>query len=165
MNKSIGLCLLSMIAMPLYASSFFKCTKNNKVVYSQSVCPKAFKQSKIAYHNGITTEVNSDFKESKADPLKTLLTSSTIPHEKLIQLISSEISRLKQEISYNEIIRANELQKIERERFWKDAKKTDTQFANDINRINQHFDSSNKLHKQTIEALQLRQEQLSQHIP
>ena len=164
MHKSIGLLLFLFLTPPLSASSFYKCTRGEKVVYSQAVCPKTFKQSEMAYHNGVTTETSSDINIKKVDPLKLLLTDSTIPHQKLIVLISGEITRLQQEIRYNEVMKANELQKLERIRFWQKLGIKDKEHQSKTKAINQHFEALNKINRQKIETLKNRKIQLEQQL-
>lgn len=136
--------------------------KDDKVVFSHSVCPEAFRQHKIEYENGITTEIDSDKREIKVDPLKALLNQQTISKEKLLQLLDGEIYRLKQENSYFEILRASEVQKLDRKRFWQTQGKDDPSYGLELQEINQRFDelilSNNNVikvliqHKSKIEA-------------
>ncbi|RYV00714.1 hypothetical protein SOPP22_18085 [Shewanella sp. OPT22] len=160
MNKSNWLLLLIFLSSPTFPSSFYKCTKGDRVVYSQSICPQSFKQSEIAYNNGVTIEKDSDQKVKKTDPLKILLTNTTIPHDKLILLISGEIKRIKQEIRYNDVIKANELQNLARNRFWQETEINDIEYEKDVEKLNKHFDELNKVNKQTIAALESRRQQL-----
>ncbi|GIU47500.1 hypothetical protein TUM4438_26840 [Shewanella sairae] len=121
-------------------SSIFKCTKDNKIVFSQQTCPKEFRQHRIEYQLGITTETDSDKKIKTQDPLQALLDKKTISKERLLQLLDSEVYRLRQENSYYEILRASELQKLERSRYWQKKKTTDPEYLTSINEMNQHFD-------------------------
>lgn len=114
--------------------------KDDKVVFSHTVCPEAFRQHKIEYENGITTEIDSDKRQIKIDPLKALLNKQTISKEKLLQLLEGEIYRLKQENSYFEILRASEVQKLDRKRFWQTKAKDDPSYGLELQEINQRFD-------------------------
>ncbi|BFL82405.1 hypothetical protein LFREDSHE_08550 [Shewanella baltica] len=105
------------------ANTIYKCRKDDKIVFSQTACPQEFSQHKIEYQLGITTEVDSDKRDIPVDPLQALLNRQTISKEKLLQLLDGEIYRLKQENSYFEILRASELQKLERKRYWQNKEK------------------------------------------
>lgn len=134
--------LLLLVSMPSFgqASSIYKCIQGDKVVFTQSVCPKEFRQHKIEYELGITTEIDSDKKHIKVDPLKALLKKQTISKEKLIHLLDSEIYRLKQENSYFEILRSSELQKLERKRYWQTKTKEDPEYISELTEIHDRFD-------------------------
>ncbi|MCK8044839.1 DUF4124 domain-containing protein [Shewanella sp. 1CM18E] len=121
-------------------SSIFKCTKDNKIVFSQHSCPTEFRQHKIEYQLGITTETDSDKRIETQDPLQALLNKKTISKERLLQLLDSEVYRLRQENSYYEILRASELQKLERNRYWQKKEKTDPKYLESLDEMNQHFD-------------------------
>ena len=164
MYKSIGLFFIFAIVLPASANTFYKCIKGDKVVYSYSICPTEYKQLQMAYQNGVTTKIDSDDKTSKVDPLKALLNDSTVPHDKLIQLISAEILRLKQEIRYNEISKASELKKIERDRFWSSQDAQESSYKMKIKKVNQTYNELNELNHQTISNLTERRDQLEQQI-
>ncbi|WP_434928277.1 DUF4124 domain-containing protein [Shewanella sp. HL-SH2] len=154
--------LLSPFMVQGNTNAIYKCMKDDKVEFSHSVCPEAFRQHKIEYENGITTEIDSDKREIKIDPLKALLNKQTISKEKLLQLLEGEIYRLKQENSYFEILRASEVQKLDRKRFWQTKAKDDPSYGVELQEINQRFDelilSNNNVikvlnqHKSKIEA-------------
>lgn len=127
--------------------------KGDKIVFSQTVCPKEFRQHKIEYQLGITTEVDSDKIVLKEDPLKALLNKQTISKEKLIQLLDSEVYRLKQENSYFEILRASEIQKLDRNRYWHKKEKDDPDYIEDLEEINLRFDELMKNNSHVILVL------------
>ncbi|WP_144214323.1 DUF4124 domain-containing protein [Shewanella donghaensis] len=135
------------------ANTIFKCMKDDKVVFSQTVCPKEYRQHKIEYQLGITTEVDSDKVVLKEDPLKALLKKKTISQEKLIQLLDSEVYRLKQESSYFEILRASEIQKLDRNRYWHKKEKDDPEYIGDLEEINQRFNELMKNNRHVIIVL------------
>ncbi|WP_028765678.1 MULTISPECIES: hypothetical protein [Shewanella] len=134
-------------------SSIFKCTKDQKIVFSQQSCPKEFRQHKIEYQLGITTETDSDKRITTQDPLQALLNKKTISKERLLQLLDSEVYRLRQENSYYEILRASELQKLERNRYWQKREKTDPQYLESVDEMNQHFDQLVKANAGAIDVL------------
>ena len=127
--------------------------KDDKVVFSHSVCPEAFRQHKIEYENGITTEVDSDKRETKVDPLRALLNKQTISKEKLLLLLDGEIYRLNQENSYFEILRASEIQKLDRKRFWQTKAKDDPSYGLELQEINERFDQLMLNNTNVIEVL------------
>ncbi|MCL1141109.1 DUF4124 domain-containing protein [Shewanella gaetbuli] len=137
---NIMVLLLSPTLALANTNAIYKCMKDNKVVFSHSVCPQEFRQHKIEYENGVTTEIDSDKRELKQDPLQALLKKQTISKEKLLQLLAGEIYRLKQENSYFEILRASEIQKLDRKRFWQDNSKDDPSYGLELQEINQRFD-------------------------
>lgn len=76
----IGLLLSSMTQ----ASIIYKCYKGDKVVFSQIACPQEYRQHKIEYQLGVTTETDSDKRDIPVDPLQALLNNQTITKEKLL---------------------------------------------------------------------------------
>lgn len=134
-------------------NAIYKCMKDDKVVFSHSVCPEAFRQHKIEYENGITTEVDSDKRETKVDPLRALLNKQTISKEKLLLLLDGEIYRLNQENSYFEILRASEIQKLDRKRFWQTKAKDDPSYGLELQEINERFDQLMLNNTNVIEVL------------
>ncbi|MCL1145615.1 DUF4124 domain-containing protein [Shewanella sp. 10N.261.52.F9] len=135
------------------ANSIFKCTKDEKIVFSQQSCPEEFRQHKIEYQLGITTETDSDKKIKTQDPLQALLNKKTISKKRLLQLLDSEVYRLRQENSYYEILRASELQKLERNRYWQKKEPTDPEYIESINEMNQHFDQLVNVNASAINLL------------
>ncbi|MCG9745272.1 DUF4124 domain-containing protein [Shewanella sp. Isolate8] len=133
-----------------HASSIYKCIKGDKVVFSQTSCPKEFKQHHIQYQLGITTEIDSDKPKEKLDPLQALLNKRTLSQEKLLQLIDAEVYRLKQENSYYEILRASEKQKLDRKRYWQKQAKDDPEFLTKVDEMNSYFDGLIKLNKDAM---------------
>ena len=135
------------------ANSIFKCTKDEKIVFSQQSCPEEFRQHKIEYQLGITTETDSDKKIKTQDPLQALLNKKTISKKRLLQLLDSEVYRLRQENSYYEILRASELQKLERNRYWQKKEPTDPEYIESISEMNQHFDQLVNVNASAINLL------------
>ncbi len=138
------------------AGSIFKCIKDDKVVFSQTSCPKEFSQHQIEYDLGITTEIDSDKPQSFFDPLSALLDMKTISKEKLLQLIRGELYRLKQENSYFDILRASETQKIERKRYWQKKEKDAPEFLKELKEMNLYFNELISDNQNSIELLQQR---------
>ncbi|MCL1079665.1 DUF4124 domain-containing protein [Parashewanella spongiae] len=149
-----------LMAHSVSASTIFKCIKDDKIVFSQIVCPNEFKQHTIEYQLGVTTETDSDKVATKQDPLHTILNDKTISREKLLMLIKGEISRLHQENSYHEVLRSSELQKLERKRYWQEKEKNDPEHIKGIKKINEHFNSMNAINDTTIKVLSERYQQI-----
>ncbi|AQS40067.1 protein of unknown function (DUF4124) [Shewanella psychrophila] len=145
--------LSSLLVSPAQANSIYKCVKDNKVVFSQTICPKEFSQHKIEYQLGITTETDSDKHEKKLDPLQALLSKKTISKEKLVHLLNSEIYRLNQELSYFDILKSSELQKIERKRYWEKKAKNNPEYLAEVKDMNSYFDDLIKNNQSTIDLL------------
>jgi len=143
------------------ANTVYKCRKDDKVVFSQTACPQEYSQHKIEYQLGITTETDSDKRETPVDPLQSLLNSQTISKEKLLKLLDAELYRLKQENSYFEILRASELQKLERQRYWQHKEKDDPEYISQLNKINDHFNGLTSNNTQAIQQLSDRKTQIS----
>ncbi|MDH1471675.1 DUF4124 domain-containing protein [Shewanella sp. GD03713] len=143
------------------ANTVYKCRKDDKVVFSQTACPQDYSQHKIEYQLGITTETDSDKRETPVDPLQALLNSQTISKEKLLQLLDAELYRLKQENSYFEILRTSELQKLERQRYWQHKEKDDPDYISQLNKINDHFNGLTSNNTQAIQQLSDRKTQIS----
>ncbi|MFB2652838.1 Uncharacterised protein [Shewanella putrefaciens] len=157
--------IVTLICMALptaaLANTVYKCRKDDKVVFSQTACPQEYSQHKIEYQLGITTETDSDKRETPVDPLQSLLNSQTISKEKLLQLLDAELYRLKQENSYFEILRASELQKLERQRYWQHKEKDDPEYISQLNKINDHFNGLTSNNTQAIQQLSDRKTQIS----
>lgn len=148
-------CLLSTLMLnSAHANSIYRCVKGDKIVFSQTICPKEFSQHKIEYELGITTETDSDKREKKLDPLQVLLSKKTISKEKLLLLVNSEIYRLNQEKSYFDILKASEFQKIERKRYWEKKQKDDPEYLTEVEEMNKYFDDLIMNNQQTIDQLQ-----------
>lgn len=143
------------------ANTVYKCRKDDKIVFSQTACPQDYSQHKIEYQLGITTETDSDKRETPVDPLQALLNSQTISKEKLLQLLDAELYRLKQENSYFEILRTSELQKLERQRYWQHKEKDDPEYISQLNKINDHFNGLTTNNTQAIQQLSDRKTQIS----
>ncbi|NKF49536.1 DUF4124 domain-containing protein [Shewanella sp. WXL01] len=146
-------------------STIYKCMKNNKVVFSHTVCPQEFRQHKIEYELGIATETDSDKKKVKNDPLKALLKKQTISREKLLQLLDGEIYRLKQENSYFEILRASEVQKLDRKHYWQSKEKDDPSYGLELEEINQRFDDLTNNNLSVIKLLNQHKMKISAETP
>ncbi|ESE41544.1 DUF4124 domain-containing protein [Shewanella xiamenensis] len=151
------------VALPTtaLANTVYKCRKDDKVVFSQTACPQEYSQHKIEYQLGITTEIDSDKRETKVDPLQALLNSQTLSKEKLLQLLDGELYRLKQENTYFEILRASELQKLERQRYWQSKEKSDPDYLKQLTKINDHFDELTTINRQLIQQLSDRKTQIN----
>ncbi|MCL1089954.1 DUF4124 domain-containing protein [Shewanella profunda] len=143
------------------ANTIYKCHKGDKVVFSQIACPQEYRQHKIEYQLGVTIETDSDKREMPVDPLQALLNSQTITKEKLLQLLDGEIYRLKQENSYFEILRASELQKLERRRYWQNKEKNDPEYINEMDDINTRFNVLTISNNSTMQQLKDRKDQIS----
>jgi hypothetical protein len=141
MGKLLLLLIFIVLPISAHANSIYKCIKGDKVVFSQSSCPKEFRQHEIQYQLGITTETDTDKPQQTTDPLQTLLSKKTVSQEKLQLLISSEIYRLKQENSYYEILRTSEKQKLDRKRYWQKQAKDDPEFLTQLEEMNRYFDN------------------------
>ncbi|GIU21454.1 DUF4124 domain-containing protein [Shewanella schlegeliana] len=162
MAKVIFTIVCLMLSSAAQANSIFKCIKDDKIVFSQHSCPKEFRQHKIEYQYGITTETDSDKRIKTQDPLQALLNKSTISKARLLQLLDSEAYRLRQENSYYEILRASELQKLERNRYWQKKEPTDPEYQSSVEEMNQHFDQLVKVNTDTIALLNVRKQQIEQ---
>ena len=142
------------------ANTVYKCRKDDKIVFSQTACPQEYSQHKIEYQLGIATEIDSDKRETNVDPLQALLNSQTISKEKLLQLLDGELYRLKQENSYFEILKASELQKLERQRYWQNKAKDDPDYISQVEKINSHFNNLTLNNNATIQQLSDRKTQI-----
>ncbi|MGS0676280.1 DUF4124 domain-containing protein [Shewanella sp. 125m-1] len=144
------------------ANGIFKCIKNDKIVFSQQSCPKEFRQHKIEYQLGITTETDSDKRTKVQDPLQALLNKKTISKKRLLQLLDSEVYRLRQENSYYEILRASELQKLERDRYWQKKPLNDPEYVASLKEMNLHFDQLVQVNADAITLLSDRKSLIEQ---
>ena len=140
MAKGFIFLFVILMHFPAHSSStIYKCMSEGRVVFSENVCPEEFRQHKIEYQHGITTEIDSDKRKVKKDPLLALLNKETVDKEKLLQLLDAEIYRLKQENSYFEILRTSEIQKLDRSRYWQANSKDDPSYGLRLNEINKKF--------------------------
>ncbi|WP_299795536.1 DUF4124 domain-containing protein [uncultured Shewanella sp.] len=146
----------SLLVGSALAGSIYKCIKDDKVVFSQTSCPKEFSQRQIEYDLGITTEIDSDKPQNFIDPLSALLDMKTISKEKLMQLINAEMYRLKQENSYFDILRASEEQKIERKRYWQKKEKDNPEYLSEMKEMHLYFDDLIANNQKSIDLLQQR---------
>ncbi|MCE9677703.1 DUF4124 domain-containing protein [Shewanella sp. AS1] len=144
------------LAFPLnaHAGTIYKCVKGDKIVFSQVSCPKEFRQHEIEYQLGVVTETDSDKPKETKDPLKALLAKESLSKEQLLHLIDGELYRLKQENSYYEILRASELQKLDRKRYWQKKAKDDPEFLAQIDKMDRYFDDLIKINADTLALLE-----------
>lgn len=148
------ICLFfSMIFNLAHANSIYRCIKGDKVVFSQTICPKEFSQHKIEYELGITTETDSDKRKEKVDPLRAMLTDQSLSQEKLLQLLNAEVYRLNQEKSYFDILKASEVQKIERKRYWEKKGEDDPDYIRAVEDMNNYFGDLIDNNQQMIDLL------------
>ncbi|MFT6976411.1 MAG: hypothetical protein ACJAZA_000111 [Shewanella psychromarinicola] len=165
MAKKLLFIVLAMSAFTAQANTIYKCMKDEKVIFSQTVCPQEYSQHKIEYQLGITTEIDSDKRELKDDPLKALLNKQTISKEKLLQLLDGEIYRLKQENSYFEILRASEIQKLDRKRYWQTKPKDDPSYGLELQSISERFNDLTKNNINVIRVLNQHKMKVSAETP
>jgi len=165
MAKRLLLIACSLSAFGAQANVIYKCMQDEKVIFSQTVCPQKYRQHKIEYQLGITTEVDSDKRELKHDPLKVLLNKKTLSKEKLLQLLDGEIYRLKQENSYFEILRASEIQNLDRQRYWQIKPKDDPSYGLELQKITQRFDKLTKSNAQILRVLSQHKLKISAETP
>lgn len=165
MGKSLFVAVLLVLPLQAQATSIYKCVKDDKIVFSQISCPKDFNQHQVTYQLGITTETSSEPNKNAQDPLQALLSQSTISKEKLLQLIDSELYRLKQENSYYDILRASERQKIDRKRYWQKQAKDDPEFVAQLQEMNDHFDGLININLASIKLLTQHQTQIEAEAP
>ncbi|MGL4448220.1 MAG: DUF4124 domain-containing protein [Shewanella sp.] len=163
MVKFIAALAWMMLPTTTFAASqvntIYKCRKDDKVVFSQTACPAEYRQHKIEYQFGIPTEIDSDKRDTVRDPLQILLQQSALPQEQWLQLLDAEIYRLRQEISYFEILKASEIQALERKRYWQDKPKEDQEYLTGVTKVTEHFDRLTAGNRQIIELLEARKRQ------
>ncbi|MGB0895508.1 MAG: DUF4124 domain-containing protein [Parashewanella sp.] len=143
------------------ANTIYKCFKNNKVVFTQVVCPVDYRQVKVEYHYGVTTETELSDNNNKIDPLAKLLNlfnERTVPKEKLLALLQAEVNRLTLENDYYDILRKSEIQKLDRQRFFADLPESNPKYQAKLKQVNQHFDEMKVLNDDTIQLLKKRTE-------
>ncbi|QDE32513.1 DUF4124 domain-containing protein [Shewanella polaris] len=165
MAKRLLLMVLTMSAFTAQANTIYKCMMDEKVVFSQTFCPQEYSQHKIEYQLGITTEIDSDKRELKEDPLTALLNNQTLSKQKLLKLLDGEIYRLKQENSYFEILRASELQKLDRKRYWQTKPKDDPSYALELQQVTKRFDDLNKHNTDFISILEQQRTKIATETP
>ncbi|MGM8892061.1 hypothetical protein ACS8FA_14600, partial [Psychrobacter sp. 1Y1] len=110
----------------------------------------------------ITTETDSDKRTKVQDPLQALLNKKTISKKRLLQLLDSEVYRLRQENSYYEILRASELQKLERDRYWQKKPLNDPEYVASLKEMNLHFDQLVQVNADAITLLSDRKSLIEQ---
>ena len=161
MARLIVTLICMLLPLTALANTVYKCRKGDKVIFSQIACPQEYSQHKIEYQLGISNEIDSDKRETKVDPLQALLNNHSLPPKKLLQLLDGEIYSLKQENSYFEILRASELQKLERQRYWQNKDKSDPDYLKQLSKINDHFDKLTTINSQLIRQLSDRKTQIN----
>ncbi|ACA88063.1 hypothetical protein [Shewanella woodyi] len=142
------------------ANVIYKCIKGEKIVFSQTVCPKEFNQRKIEFQLGITTETDSDKREKIVDPIHQLLTEDTMPKKQQLKQLKAEIYRLNQENSYFEILRANALQKIKRKNYWQKKDTKDPEYVAETAEVNSYFNDMVADNNKIISLLNTRKDQI-----
>lgn len=152
---------LPLIIPKVVLANIYRCTNGDKVVFSQSTCPKEFRQHEIQYQLGITKEFDTDRKQQTQDPLQALLSKNTISQENLLKLIDSEIYRLNQENSYYEILRTSQKQKIERKRYWQKKELDDPLYLTELAEMNEHYDELKAANNITIKQLEEHRKNIS----
>tara|TARA_R110000796_G_scaffold19231_4_gene57587 strand:- start:441 stop:971 length:531 start_codon:yes stop_codon:yes gene_type:complete len=165
MAKRLLFIVLAMGVFTAQANTIYKCMMDEKVVFSQTTCPQEYSQHKIEYQLGITTEVDSDKRELKQDPLEALLNKQTISKEELLQLLDGEIYRLNQENSYFEILRASEIQKLDRKRYWQTKPKDDPSYGLELQEITTRFNDLIKNNTNVIQILTKHKMKISAETP
>jgi hypothetical protein len=161
MNRLVIPLLCLLLPGMAQASIIYKCSKDGKIIFSQDTCPSEYRQYQLEYQLGLGTEVDSDKRRIPTDPLQALLNRQAIPQEKLLQLLDSELYRLRQESSYFEILRASELQKLERDRYWQSKPKDDPDYLEDVADINHRFDELVDNNRLTMEQLAAHRQRLA----
>ncbi|GGI76629.1 hypothetical protein GCM10007978_12850 [Shewanella hanedai] len=140
-SAKVFITIIALLIMDIaHADVIYKCVKGEKVVFSQTICPKEFSQRKIEFDLGITTETDSDKRNKKIDPINLLLTENALPINTQMRRIKAEIYRLDQENSYFEILRTSELQKVRRQKFWQKKDTSDPEYLAEVAKINLYFD-------------------------
>lgn len=154
--------LLSLLLLPAMASgnSVYKCMRDDKIIFSQTACPSEYRQHKIEYELGITTEIDSDKRAKPKDHLKELLSDETVPIDKLLKMLNAEIYRLQQENSYFKILKASEMKKLERKRYWQKKTQDDPTYLKEKSEINVHFEQLTSLNNSTIDLLEQHKQRL-----
>ncbi|MCL2912515.1 DUF4124 domain-containing protein [Shewanella corallii] len=155
--------LLSVLLLPwaAYGNSVYKCMRDDKVIFSQTACPSEYRQHRIEYELGITTEIDSDKRSAPKDHLRELLSNQSLSSEKLLKLLDAEIYRLQQENSYFQILQASEIKKLERKRYWQKKGQDDPEYLKERTIIDEHFKQLTLLNNSTIELLEQHKQKLS----
>jgi len=149
----LALAIPAAVPFAVQGSSIFKCSKGDKIVFSQTSCPQEYRQHKLEYEFGVTTITDSDKKPDSLEPMLSLFNNKTINKTKLLKLISSEIYRLKQESSYYGILKSSALRKIERKRYWQKKADDDPKYLEEIKTIENYFDDLIAHDQASIEEL------------
>ncbi|MBW8184160.1 DUF4124 domain-containing protein [Shewanella nanhaiensis] len=160
-NASVIVTIISLfIVHSAQANVIYKCIKGEKIVFSQTVCPKEFSQRKIEFQLGITTETDSDKREKIIDPIHQLLTEDTMPKEQQLKQLKAEVYRLNQENSYFEILRTNALQKIKRKNYWQKKDTKDPEYLAETAEVNSYYNEMIAGNNKIISLLNTRKEQI-----
>ncbi|MDF0533194.1 DUF4124 domain-containing protein [Shewanella sp. A32] len=136
----------------------YKCITNNQIAFSQQPCPDNYTQYQIEYQNGLAKETPE--KTAEVDPLQKILATKGLTTGQLGRWLDSEINRLQQEHGYLETLRTNELQKLERERYWEHTATTDSGYLQKQQQINQRYDTLQQRNHQSLAKLQQYKQQL-----
>ncbi|MBV7314129.1 DUF4124 domain-containing protein [Shewanella sp. NIFS-20-20] len=120
-------------------AAIYKCMKEGKVSFSQTTCPQDSRQHEIEFQLGFAKVIDTDKLNTPKDPLLDLLNEQTLTKEKLLQLVDDEIFRLRQESAYYSILKSNELQKLERRRFWQKQEKNHPEYIEAQSQLEQHY--------------------------
>ncbi|MCF1428195.1 MAG: DUF4124 domain-containing protein [Shewanella sp.] len=156
----ITLLTLLLLSQTTYGNSIYKCTRDDKVIFSQTACPSEFRQHKIEYHLGLTTEVDSDKHPEAKDHLQELLSNQDLSSDNLLKLMDAEIYRLQQENSYFRILKVSEEKKLERKRYWQKKAHDDPEYVKEKANINLYFEQLTDLNNSAISTLQQHKERL-----
>ncbi|GLS83150.1 hypothetical protein [Paraferrimonas haliotis] len=132
---------LSLLLLSAQASAqVYKCIKDDKIVFSQTSCPKDYREREITFAKGLTFETSND--KSQKDKLVSLvdfLKSQNMGKEKMLEMISTEISRIQQENDYFDLLKDSDLKRLERHRYWQEENQSDAAYAKAQLGIKQHY--------------------------
>lgn len=142
-------------------ASFYKCQLDDKVVFSQQPCPTNFEEHRLDYKYGVTTVTDN---QQGQNLLQQLLDNQTLTQEEFVKRVDQEIFRLQQRSSDLELIRNSELQKLDRQRFWKQESETSAEYQQQLQRLNRYYDEQLQQNNSKLELLrQHKQAALAQH--
>ncbi|WP_141237369.1 hypothetical protein [Paraferrimonas sedimenticola] len=141
MRTAIALILFGLLSNTVHAQ-VFKCVHEDKIVFSQTSCPKEYRESEVSYSHGFTFEISNDpVKGDKLITLVELLQSQDLPQEQMLEQIATEISRIQQENDYLELLKESELKTLERRRYWQKQGQSDAAFAKSQLKVRQHYNN------------------------
>ncbi len=158
-GKGLHVCqrllLIALVALIADANadtaSFYKCQRDNKVVFSQQPCPTDFQEHRLDYKYGVTTVTDNP---QDSDPLQQLLDNQTLTQEEFVKQLDQEIFRLQQRGSDLELIRSSELQKLDRQRFWKQESDTSPEYLQQLQQLNRYYDEQLQQNSSKLKLLQ-----------